>query len=142
MEEGLKSMAQIYALACCTIAATSSRGAKDGFLTRHYRLPDAMKVKMGGNGLLYITRDMANFDDDVTHGPLNQRAWVLQERVALPSDHSFLRLITSTGSAGIVSDVINFTKLGHPSARQYFIQDSHFPERLKSAGVARMTDFF
>ena len=68
-----KLMEQVFGSAYCTIAATLAENWKEGFL---------------GPGLTHDfwrrrhnSDFLTDFQNDVDAGPLNQRAWVLQERV-------------------------------------------------------------
>ncbi|KAK0751319.1 heterokaryon incompatibility protein-domain-containing protein [Schizothecium vesticola] len=120
MKEGLKTMDRVFASAYCTIAASSSTSSKDGFLSRGM--------------LLTITKSHpdvpANFEEDVTQGPLNQRAWVLQERVlSRRTIHSSSNRVYFECGEFVRSD--NFAKFISAPGRDYFIHDPHFPQRLE-----------
>lgn len=77
-----QQMANIFRQAYCTIAAASASGSSDGFLNprterRWFKLSD----KEDDNPTyLYASEVVANFNRDVVDGPLNERAWVFQER--------------------------------------------------------------
>ena len=70
-KKGSRPWTGFFASAYCNHCRSSSASSKDGFLSRGI--------------LLTITKFIldvpANFEEDVTQGPLNQGAWVLQERV-------------------------------------------------------------
>jgi hypothetical protein len=74
-----KNMGKVFASAYCTIAATSARNSREGFLDRQpeqpVRLEDVYKdlqtsVYVCGGG----------FSSDIENGLLNKRGWVFQER--------------------------------------------------------------
>lgn len=74
-----KKMETYYSSAYCTIAATSARDSKDGFLDRpsrgqYVKIPDASPTT------LYLCEAIDDFHGDVEERELNQRGWVLQER--------------------------------------------------------------
>jgi hypothetical protein len=74
-------MASVFSLAYCTIAATSVKDSTDGLLRprpqkQWFRLSEKQEDAI----YVYASELVANFDRDVVDGPLNQRAWLLQER--------------------------------------------------------------
>lgn len=75
-------MASVFSLAYCTIAATSGTDSTDGFLkTRPQKKWFKLAEKKEHSSLyVYASELVANFDRDIVNGPLNERAWVLQER--------------------------------------------------------------
>lgn len=75
-ESEAKNMADIFASAYCTIAASSARGWGDGFLQPQSDSPD-----IGVQGSSSTSTCACDFDKDVDEGALMKRAWVLQERV-------------------------------------------------------------
>jgi hypothetical protein len=66
-------MEDVFASAYCTIAASSATGWNDGFLERKCTF---VQVQAASGTCI----DVSDFENDVDAGPLNQRAWVLQER--------------------------------------------------------------
>jgi len=81
-------MGHIYLNANLTIAASSANAASEGFLSQRHRsgIPIAFKVRRNSRckGTIFFkewARIVSSFDDEVRHGPLLRRAWVLQERV-------------------------------------------------------------
>jgi hypothetical protein len=73
-------MEDVFASAYCTLAATSAVDSKAGFLARntsneYVRVQDAT-----GNEVCVCTH-MDDFENDVEEAELNNRAWVMQERV-------------------------------------------------------------
>ncbi|KAE8361751.1 heterokaryon incompatibility protein-domain-containing protein [Aspergillus caelatus] len=128
-EEDWKSqgtkMEHIFASAYCTLAPSSAFEWKEGFLnTRRAR----------NTGLpLCRTNPAKSFRRLVDEGPLNKRAWVLQERVLSRRTVFF----TSSGiywecGEGVRCD--NFVKIECPLTRSYMI-DSNFPRRLITSGI-------
>ncbi|KAK3346461.1 heterokaryon incompatibility protein-domain-containing protein [Lasiosphaeria hispida] len=78
-------MESIFSSAYCTLSATSARGFNDGFLLpRHVRLcmpvPNAPK-EAAAAAPLWLCETVDDFRADVEMGVVNQRGWVLQERV-------------------------------------------------------------
>jgi hypothetical protein len=76
-EEESKVMEDVYALAYCTIAATSADDSHAGFLKRNI---EYVYVQDNSGRRVYIGTDIADFDDEVENARLNTRAWVMQER--------------------------------------------------------------
>jgi hypothetical protein len=75
-------MEAVFALAYCTIAATSAKDSTQGFLTprsvkQFVRLQDSKDSQL----YAYVTFS-EDFDRDLEEGELYQRAWVLQERAS------------------------------------------------------------
>ncbi|KAK3384108.1 heterokaryon incompatibility protein-domain-containing protein [Lasiosphaeria ovina] len=84
----IERMGHIYLNAHLTIAASSANAASQGFLSQKHRsgIPVAFKVRKDSRceGTIFFrewTRIVSSFDDEVRHGPLLRRAWVLQERI-------------------------------------------------------------
>ena len=74
-----RRMDTVFALAYCTIAASSATNSKEGFLKRNSS-SECIPIKSDSGKLLYVCEDVDNFEKDVEDAPLNKRAWVLQER--------------------------------------------------------------
>lgn len=76
-----KRMEDVYAGAYCTIAATSATSSEAGFLRSNID-NQHMYVSENQNpsSQAYSRTRTANFSQEVDNAPLNQRAWVLQER--------------------------------------------------------------
>jgi hypothetical protein len=76
-------MEDVFSSAYVTLAATSSRSSMEGFLgSRRGRRPeDCVELRSEKSGHTYICKSIDDFHRDVEDGPLNQRGWVLQERV-------------------------------------------------------------
>jgi hypothetical protein len=73
-------MEGVFSSAYCTIAATSARDIKDGFLNRSQG-PEYLYIQDSSKHRFYVCAGADNFDEDVNHAELNSRAWVMQERV-------------------------------------------------------------
>jgi hypothetical protein len=72
-------MGKYYGSSYCTIAATSAEGSTDGFLNPR---PESEYVTFPTkSGSLFLCEVVDDFDHDVDEAGLNQRGWVLQERV-------------------------------------------------------------
>jgi hypothetical protein len=73
-------MQDVYAGAYCTIAATSAVDSHAGFLERTVR-SEYLHIQDASGRQFYVCTEVDDFDNDVEKAPLNNRAWVLQERV-------------------------------------------------------------
>jgi len=73
-------MENVFAYAYCTIAASSAPNWQNGFLKRNLS-PPYFQIQDGSGRQVYIYDNTEDFIKEVDEGPLNQRAWVLQERV-------------------------------------------------------------
>ena len=137
-EAGLRTMDKVFASAYCTIAASCSTSSTHGFL-RPDRPPPAVPA-VDSRRCLPRASPTADFEHDVNSSPLNQRAWVLQERVLSRRTLHFSagQVYFECGEA-VRSD--DFTKFTSAPGKDFFVQDPHFPARLEAAGVARATDF-
>ncbi|KAK4161203.1 heterokaryon incompatibility protein-domain-containing protein [Cladorrhinum sp. PSN259] len=130
-----KTMADIFACAYCTIAASSARGWGDGFLEPQSDPPD-----IGAQGTPTTPTCICDFDKDVDEGNLMKRAWVLQERVlSRRTIHFSAAHIYCECGDGVLCEQL--TKLKPPPGKQYFILDPHFPDRLTNCGYTRAIDF-
>jgi hypothetical protein len=74
-----KQMENVFSSAYCTIAATSARNMKDGFLKQ--MSPKYLQVQSLSGRRFSISSGPDNFELDVNKAELNTRAWVMQERV-------------------------------------------------------------
>ncbi|KAK0620054.1 heterokaryon incompatibility protein-domain-containing protein [Immersiella caudata] len=131
-ESEARTMADIFTHAYCTIAASSARGWKDGFLNPQPGPPD-----IGVRNTSSTPTCKCDFDQDVDKGALMKRAWVLQERV-------LSRRIIHFTAAHIYcecGDGVLFLPCSRPRRRQYFILDPAFPSRLAGIGDRRTADF-
>lgn len=79
-ESEAKLMESVYSSAYCTIAATSARDMKDGFLDRKVST-EYLYVQDTSGQRFYICAGTDDFEVDVDKAELNTRAWVMQERV-------------------------------------------------------------
>jgi hypothetical protein len=73
-------MEDVFASAYCTIAATSAVDSNAGFLARNART-EYMRVQDTTGHQVCICTHMDDFEKDVQEAELNNRAWVMQERV-------------------------------------------------------------
>jgi hypothetical protein len=67
-------------MAYCTLAATSARNCKTGFLERALTT-EFVFVHNAAGKQFYVSTDIDDFDKDVGDAELNKRAWVMQECV-------------------------------------------------------------
>jgi hypothetical protein len=74
-----KRMEDIYALAYCTIAATSAKDSSAGFLEERED-NESLYIRDEQGQAIYISTNVADFDTDIGVAVLNRRAWVMQER--------------------------------------------------------------
>ena len=82
-EQESKKMEQVFASTYCTVAATSASNSNDGFLFEQVG-HKGIYVQDHWNREVYVSTIIANFDSDVENANLNQRAWVMQERLLSP----------------------------------------------------------
>ena len=75
-----RKMEKVFASAYCTIAASSAPRWRDGFLKRNLS-PRYFQIQSSSRREVYVCDNTHNYNKDVDEGPLNKRAWVLQERV-------------------------------------------------------------
>ena len=73
-------MEEVFSSAYVTIAATSATNWKEGFLMRE-SIPQPIQAQDDSGELNRLPDELNDFKKAVDAGPLNQRAWVLQERV-------------------------------------------------------------
>lgn len=107
-------MEKVFALAYCTIAATSAKGSEEGFLTPR---PVKQCVRLVGKIAdaqfnVYACEVDGKFNDDVEDGVLNKRGWVLQERALSPRTIHFTATQTywECGSVIRSENLIQMTK--------------------------------
>ncbi|KAK3391247.1 heterokaryon incompatibility protein-domain-containing protein [Podospora didyma] len=130
-----KAMADIFAGAYCTIAASSARGWGDGFLK-----PQPDPPGIGVQGTPSTPTCTCDFGKDVDEGALMKRAWVLQERVLSRRIIHFTAAHTYCECGdGVLCEQL--TKLEPPVGKQYFILDPNFPRRVRESGFQRTADF-
>jgi len=131
-----KRMQDVFASAYCTIAASSATGWDEGFL----------QPKSGHSSLQHIferqlfASDNVHFENDVEKAQLNQRGWVIQERVLSRRIIHFTEKHTYW-ECGEGVRCENSTKMNCPAGRHRFLLDPRFPERLKISGYYRSLDF-
>ena len=101
-KEGTK-METVFASAYCTIASSSASLWKEGFLER----PQAPSQSEGNTS---IKKESDDFRELVDEGPLNSRAWVLQER-ALSHRTIFFTTKQTYWECGMGVRCENFTRL-------------------------------
>jgi hypothetical protein len=70
-------MEKVYNSAYCTIAATSAKNSTQGFLTHR---PGRAYIRIP-NSSAYLCEAIDDFHAHLAEAGLNQRGWVLQERV-------------------------------------------------------------
>ncbi|KAE8372199.1 HET-domain-containing protein [Aspergillus bertholletiae] len=135
-KEGVK-MQEVFASASCTIAAGSASDWQVGFLKRTQVYNQLSEITPVGEDI--EEDDIRNFHKFVEEGPLNKRAWVLQER-ALSHRTLFFTARQTYWECGEGVRCENFTKLQYPTTRSYLI-DPHFPEKLMRSGLMSTIQF-
>lgn len=79
-EREAKRMEDVYSSAYCVLAATSATNIWAGFLEQNAET-EYIYARDRSDQRFYISTDVGDFDRHVEKAPLNNRAWVLQERV-------------------------------------------------------------
>lgn len=75
-----KRMEDVFSHAYCVLAASAATCQNDGFL-KPIQQRNSVAIQQPGKSPLYICEFMDNFKEHVLNSRLNQRGWVLQERV-------------------------------------------------------------
>ncbi len=81
-EQESKRMEQVFASAYCTIAATSAENPNAGFLGRQVD-HDNIYVQDPQGRRIYVSTNVANFDNNINSANFNKQAWVMQEKFLL-----------------------------------------------------------
>lgn len=76
--EEASKMEDVFSGAYCTIAASSAKSSRNGFLRE--RAPRECVTVQTPQGPLYLAEAIDDFHSDVEQSVLNTRGWVLQER--------------------------------------------------------------
>jgi hypothetical protein len=113
-----KYIEKVFALAYCTIAASSAKDSTKGFLTPR---PAKQAVRLTNN--VYACEVGENFDHDVESAVLNQRGWVLQERALSPRTIHF----TATQTYWECGSVIHCENLIQMAKPSNLLSSSRFP---------------
>lgn len=132
-------MESVYSSAYCTIAATSARDMKDGFLDRNTG-PKFLYVQNTSGQQFYVCAGTDDFETDVNKAELNTRAWVLQERLLSRRiiHFSASQIYWECGEGVCCGNLIHM----HGKRRGFFfMHDSHFPNRLFKQGFYTTLEF-
>ncbi|KAJ3578463.1 hypothetical protein NPX13_g2102 [Xylaria arbuscula] len=79
----MPSRSRVFASAYCTIAATSAENPNAGFLGRQVD-HNNIYVQDPQGQRIYVSTNIADFDNDINGANLNKRAWVMQEKFLSP----------------------------------------------------------
>ncbi|CAH0023890.1 unnamed protein product [Clonostachys rhizophaga] len=116
-------MEEVFSYAYCVFAATSAKSSLGGFLGDRKPRP-SVAVSTSGNRM-YLSKYIDDFENDVEHGLLNTRGWVLQERaLARRTIHITSTQIYWECGHGIYCETL--AQLENPQSR--LLGDAHFPE--------------
>ncbi|RDL32976.1 uncharacterized protein BP5553_08415 [Venustampulla echinocandica] len=138
-EKESKQMQNIFASAYCTIAASSATSWDEGFLKRESG-HNSIRIKDIYGQQISISDNIDDFENDVEKAQLNQRGWVVQERVLSRRIIHFTEK-NSYWECGEGVRCENFAKLKCLSGRHHFLLDPRFPNRLRDSGYHRSVDF-
>lgn len=75
-----KRMEDVFSHAYCVLAASCAESQRDGFLNP-VQQRKSIAICQPGQDPVYVCEFMDNFDEHVLNSQMNQRGWVLQERV-------------------------------------------------------------
>lgn len=86
-EQEAGRMCQVFKYSACTIAATRSTNSQGGCFSKrnpHFVQPFKVCVNHFDGPKVYDCVDETFWENDIQNGPLNSRAWVLQEMLLSP----------------------------------------------------------
>ncbi|KAF2181497.1 HET-domain-containing protein [Zopfia rhizophila CBS 207.26] len=132
-------MENVFASAYCTIAASSAPNWKDGFLERNLS-PQYFQIEDSSGRQVYVCDNTDNFNKEVDKGPLNKRAWVLQERVlSRRTIHFSAKQTYWECGKGVLCE--NFTKLKWSSGYDRTVDFVQFLfEKYSQCGLTNQSD--
>ncbi|KAH7402863.1 heterokaryon incompatibility protein-domain-containing protein [Pyrenochaeta sp. MPI-SDFR-AT-0127] len=119
-----RRMEEVFALAYCTIAATTAKNSNEHFLPRlGKRFVKLVENNAATPFSVYACEVGEGFNHDVENGLLNKRGWVLQERALSPRTIHFTATQTYW-ECGSVIRCDNLTQMAKPSN---LLSSSRFP---------------
>ncbi|KAF2401674.1 HET-domain-containing protein [Trichodelitschia bisporula] len=137
-EKEAPRMEMVFGSAYCTLAASSAVDWEKGFLAPSSARYEESQSASGASRYSCYGLGPTDFLCHVDAAPLNQRAWVLQERVLSRRTLHFTGNCTYF-ECGVGVYCEDLTK--HTNVRSYFLADPEFPLRLRVSGYSRSLDF-
>ncbi|KAI1316132.1 heterokaryon incompatibility protein-domain-containing protein [Xylariaceae sp. FL0255] len=135
-----RKMDQVFASAYCTIAATAAFDSRSG-LGKGSPPHESLYIRDASEQCFYVSTNVADFDKDVGSAVLNQRAWVMQERLLSPRTIHFTNTeLYGECGEGIYAGENIFIKSQYKTTK-YYVIDPQFPDRLRSSGMIATWEF-
>ncbi|KFY22402.1 hypothetical protein V491_02812 [Pseudogymnoascus sp. VKM F-3775] len=129
-------MKGIYTSAYCTIATTSAQNMNETFLKPMNRQSEYICVKNASNQPIYVCSDIGTFDEEVDNARLNDRAWILQERLlACRTIHFGAGQMYWECGQGVYCEDLTRMKTSE-GQKKHFRLDPEFPRLLYRSGFA------
>jgi len=121
----VREMESVFSSAYFRLAAASSRSLGEGMILPRVP-PTCLKLPAPKGASIYISKFIDHFHPDVDGSPLNDRAWVLQERALCCRTIYF----TTTQVYMECGEGVRCETLGRiPWDKASFLGDSHFPTK-------------